>query len=107
MREGRVRGLISTNANEVGGNIGDLDAVVLCGYPGTVASFWQQAGRAGRRQQAAAAILVGGATPLEAYYFAHPAALLDAPVEPAHLPLTNPYLLRDQLWCAAYDAPLS
>jgi DEAD/DEAH box helicase domain-containing protein len=107
MREGRLRGLISTNANELGVNIGDLDAVVLCGYPGTVASFWQQAGRAGRRQQPAAAILVGGITPLEAYYFAHPRALLDAAVEPAYLPLANPNLLRDQLWCAAHDAPLS
>lgn len=107
MREGRLRGLISTNANELGVNIGDLDAVVLCGYPGTVASFWQQAGRAGRRQQPAAAILVGGATPLEAYYFSHPAALLEATVEPAYLPLANPNLLRDQLWCAAYDAPLN
>jgi DEAD/DEAH box helicase domain-containing protein len=107
MRQGHLRGLISTNANELGVDIGALDAVVMCGYPGTVASFRQQAGRAGRSRQPALAVLVGGHTPLEAYYFAHPEALVTAPPEPAYLPTTNSHLLLDQVWCAAYDAPLS
>ncbi len=106
LAEGRLRGLATTNALELGVDIAGLDAVVLAGFPGTVASFWQQAGRAGRRGQGALVVLVARDDPLDTYLVHHPAALLGKPVERVVIDPRNPYLLGPQLLCAATELPL-
>lgn len=106
LAEGRLRGLATTNALELGVDIAGLDAVVLAGFPGTVASFWQQAGRSGRRGQGALVVLVARDDPLDTYLVRHPAALLGKPVERVVIDPTNPYLLGPQLLCAATELPL-
>ncbi|HZA81828.1 MAG TPA: DEAD/DEAH box helicase, partial [Actinomycetes bacterium] len=104
---GRLLGLATTNALELGMDIGGLDAVVLNGYPGTIASMWQQAGRAGRQGEASLAVLVGKDDPLDAYLLHHPADLFGRPHEAALLDPTNPYVLAPHLLCAAFEAPLT
>ncbi|KZS59514.1 MAG: DEAD/DEAH box helicase [Mycobacterium pseudokansasii] len=106
LAEGRLRGLATTNALELGVDIAGLDAVVLAGFPGTVASFWQQAGRSGRRGQGALVVLVARDDPLDTYLVHHPAALLGKPVERVVIDPGNPYLLGPQLLCAAVELPL-
>lgn len=106
LAEGRLRGLATTNALELGVDIAGLDAVVLAGFPGTVASFWQQAGRSGRRGQGALVVLIARDDPLDTYLVHNPAALLDKPVERVVIDPTNPYLLGPQLLCAATELPL-
>ncbi len=106
LAEGRLRGLATTNALELGVDIAGLDAVVLAGFPGTVASFWQQAGRSGRRGQGALVVLIARDDPLDTYLVHHPAALLDKPVERVVIDPANPYLLGPQLLCAATELPL-
>ncbi|HTX94719.1 MAG TPA: DEAD/DEAH box helicase [Mycobacterium sp.] len=106
LAEGRLRGLATTNALELGVDIAGLDAVVLAGFPGTVASFWQQAGRSGRRGQGALVVLIARDDPLDTYLVHHPAALLDKPVERVVIDPANPYLLGPQLLCAATEMPL-
>jgi DEAD/DEAH box helicase domain-containing protein len=106
LAEGRLRGLATTNALELGVDIAGLDAVVLAGFPGTVASFWQQAGRSGRRGQGALVVLIARDDPLDTYLVHHPAALLDKPVERSVIDPANPYLLGPQLLCAATELPL-
>ncbi|WP_375426619.1 DEAD/DEAH box helicase [uncultured Friedmanniella sp.] len=107
LQEGRLRGVAATNALELGVDIAGLDAVILSGFPGTRSAFWQQAGRAGRRGQPASVTLVGRAHPLDAYLLAHPAALLDAPVEPTVLHPEHPELLAPQLAAAAQELPMT
>ena len=106
LAEGRLRGLATTNALELGVDIAGLDAVVLAGFPGTVASFWQQAGRSGRRGQGALVVLIARDDPLDTYLVHNPAALLDKPVERVVIDPVNPYILGPQLLCAATEMPL-
>ncbi|SOJ57749.1 DEAD-box ATP-dependent RNA helicase RhpA [Mycobacterium simulans] len=106
LAEGRLHGLATTNALELGVDIAGLDAVVLAGFPGTVASFWQQAGRSGRRGQGALVVLIARDDPLDTYLVHHPAALLDKPVERVVIDPANPYILGPQLLCAATELPL-
>ncbi|MGO9227214.1 DEAD/DEAH box helicase [Mycobacterium sp.] len=106
LAEGRLRGLATTNALELGVDIAGLDAVVLAGFPGTVASFWQQAGRSGRRGQGALVVLIARDDPLDTYLVHNPAALLEKPVERVVIDPANPYLLGPQLLCAATELPL-
>lgn len=104
--KGELRGLVSTNAMELGVDVGGLDAVVMNGYPGTVSSFWQQAGRAGRGSNPGLAILVARDDPLEQFLIRNPEQILDKTVESVALDPENPSILSDQLMCAAHERPL-
>ncbi len=103
---GQLLGVTATNALELGIDVGDLDATVLNGYPGTIASTWQQAGRSGRGSGHALSFLVTGDNPLDQYFARHPQELFGRPHEQARTNLANPYVLADQLRCAAYEQPL-
>ncbi|MBO0680971.1 DEAD/DEAH box helicase [Mycolicibacterium sp. S2-37] len=107
LAEGELRGMATTNALELGVDIAGLDAVVLAGFPGTVTSFWQQAGRSGRRGQGALIVLIARDDPLDTYLVHHPAALLDRPIERVVIDPANPYVLAPQLLCAATELPLT
>jgi DEAD/DEAH box helicase domain-containing protein len=104
--DGQLRGLATTNALELGIDIAGLDAVVMAGFPGTVTSFWQQAGRSGRRGQGALVVLVARDDPLDTYLVHNPAALLDKPIERVVIDPANPYILGPQLLCAATELPV-
>ncbi len=105
--DGRLLAAATTNALELGVDIAGLDAVVMSGFPGTVASFWQQAGRAGRRTQGSLVVLVARDDPLDTYLVHHPEALLGRPVEATITDPGNPYVLGPQLLCAALELPLT
>ena len=104
---GELTGVASTSALELGVDISGLDAVVSAGFPGTIASFWQQAGRAGRRGQGALVVLVARDDPLDTYLVHHPEALLGRPVEATVTDPGNPVLLAGQLRCALAEKPMS
>jgi DEAD/DEAH box helicase domain-containing protein len=104
---GRLLGIAATNALELGIDVGGLDAVILNGFPGTLASMWQQAGRAGRTGRRSAAVLVAGDDQLDQWYAAHPQELTRRPPERAVVNPDNPFVLRAQVSCAAHELPLT
>jgi DEAD/DEAH box helicase domain-containing protein len=104
--DGSLRGVAATDALELGVDVGSLDAVVVAGWPGTVASLWQQVGRAGRRGREALAVFVAADNPLDHYLLANPSELWGRPLEAAVIDVTNPYVLAPHLRCAAWELPL-
>ena len=106
LRDGEIRAVVATNALELGIDIGSLDAVVMAGYPGTIASTWQRAGRAGRRQSAALAVLVASSAPLDQYIIEHPEYFFERPPEHAHINPDNLEILINHLKCAAFELPI-
>ena len=105
LRAGRITSVVSTNALELGIDIGQLDACVLCGYPGTIASTWQQAGRAGRRGSVSLLIVVASSSPLDQYIIKHPEYFFKQSPEQALINPNNLYILLNHIKCAAYELP--
>jgi len=105
LREGNVRGVVATNALELGVDIGRLEAAVLVGYPGSIASTWQQAGRAGRRRSVSVAVLVATAGALDQYIVTHPEFILERSPEHAYVNPDNLVILSNHLRCAAFELP--
>src|SRR5919112_4808944 len=103
---GDLLGVVSTSALELGVDVGALDAVVCCGYPGSVASIWQQWGRAGRGTDPSLAVYIAGRDALDQYLFENPRRVLGRRVEAARVTLENPYILGPHLLAAAHEAPL-
>ena len=106
LKSGSLRGVVATSALEVGIDIGDLDAVLIAGFPGTRMATWQRAGRAGRGESMAAAVLLAGEDPLDQYYMHHPSAFFGGGVEDAVVDAGNPYVMAGHLMCAAAEMPL-
>jgi DEAD/DEAH box helicase domain-containing protein len=106
LRDGEIRAVVATNALELGIDIGSLDAVVMAGYPGTIASTWQRAGRAGRRQSASAAVMVASSAPLDQYIVEHPDYFFGRSPEHAYINPDNLEILLAHLKCAAFELPL-
>lgn len=105
--DGELTGVTATNALELGVDIGGIDACVITGYPGTVASTWQQAGRAGRRKGESLAVLVAASNPLDQFLMRRPDYFFGKPHEHAALDPTNKHILGGHLLCAAYEMPLT
>ena len=105
--EGSLSSVVATSALELGVDIGGLDACVLNGFPGTVASMWQQIGRSGRGLRPSAAVLVAGDDQLDQWIMKHPTELLERPVEQAVINPDNPFVLGPHLACAAFEKPLA
>lgn len=105
--DGTLRGVATTNALELGMDIGGLDACICNGFPGTIASFRQQIGRAGRSAQQSLALLVAGDDALDQWYAAHPRELFDRPAERVVVNTANPFVLTPHLGCAAFEKPLT
>lgn len=107
LREGRIRGVVSTNALELGIDVGSLDATVMAGYAGTIASTWQRAGRAGRRSGSSCAVLVASSAPLDQFIVQHPDYFFGRSPEHAFVQPDNPEILLNHLKCAAFELPLA
>src|SRR5262245_37473571 len=107
LREGVVRAVVSTNALELGIDIGALDVAVLAGYPGTIASTWQRAGRAGRRTGRSAAVMVASSAPLDQFVVRNPSYFFEASPERALIDPDNLHILLDHIKCAAFELPFT
>lgn len=105
LRDGSIQGVVSTNALELGIDIGGLDASVVAGFPGSFNSFWQQAGRAGRRGGVSVAVFVASSSPLDQFVARNPDWFFERPSEEARLDADNPYILTDHAKCAAFELP--
>ena len=106
LRDGEIRAVVATNALELGIDIGSLDAVVMAGYPGTIASTLQRAGRAGRRQTTSLAVLVASSAPLDQYIVEHPDYFFARSPEHAHINPDNLEIALNHLRCAAFELPI-
>jgi len=107
LRAGQVRGVVSTNALELGIDIGALDVCVMAGYPGTIAATWQRAGRAGRRTGQSAAVMVSSSAPIDQFVVRHPSYFFDASPEHALVNPDNLHILVDHVKCAAFELPFT
>lgn len=107
LRNGSIMGVVSTNALELGVDIGHLQACVLTGYPGSIASTWQQAGRAGRRQDESVIFMVASSSPMDQYIIQHPEYFFERNPETARIQPDNLIILVDHLKCAAFELPFS
>jgi DEAD/DEAH box helicase domain-containing protein len=106
LRVGAIRAVVATNALELGVDIGSLDAVVLAGYPGSIASTWQRAGRAGRRQTSSLAVLVASSAALDQYVVEHPEYFFESSPEGAYINADNLEIYLSHLKCAAFELPI-
>lgn len=107
LRDGSVRGVIATNALELGVDIGGMGASVVMGYPGSLASLWQQFGRAGRRNDACLSVLIASSNPLDQFVATHPDFLFDRSVERGLIDPDNLFILASHLKCAAFELPFN
>ena len=105
LRDGSIQGVVSTNALELGIDIGGLDASVLAGFPGSIASSWQQAGRAGRRATVSLSILVASSSPIDQFMIRHPEYFFSRSPESGHIDPSNLFIQTDQLKCAVFELP--
>ena len=107
LREGRIRGVVSTSALELGIDVGSLDATVMAGYPGTIAATWQRAGRAGRRSGSSCAVMVASSAPLDQFIVRHPDYFFGNTPEHAYIQPDNLEILVNHLKCAAFELPIA
>jgi len=107
LRDGHIHGVVATNALELGIDVGSLDACVMAGYPGSIASTWQRAGRAGRRSGSSCAVFVASSAPLDQFIVQHPQYFFGNSPEQAHIQPDNLEILVNHLKCAAFELPIS
>jgi DEAD/DEAH box helicase domain-containing protein len=107
LRDGHILGVVATNALELGIDVGSLDGCVMAGYPGTIASTWQRAGRAGRRSGSSCAVFVASSAPLDQFIVEHPDYFFGSSPEHAHIQPDNLEILVNHLKCAAFELPIS
>jgi DEAD/DEAH box helicase domain-containing protein len=107
LASGKMRGVISTSALEMGIDIGGLDVCILVGYPGTMVTTWQRAGRVGRQGRDSLIVLVAQADALDQYFIKYPDQFFGRPLETAGVDPDNPYVVKDHLPCAAQELPLT
>jgi len=105
LRSGEIQGVVSTNALELGIDIGGLDASILAGFPGSIASTWQRAGRAGRRSTVSLSVLIASSSPMDQFIIKHPEYFFGSPPESGRVDPNNIYILADQLKCAVFELP--
>jgi len=107
LRDARIRGVVSTSALELGIDVGSLDAVVMAGYPGTIAATWQRAGRAGRRSGSSCAVMVASSAPLDQFMVRNPDYFFGSTPEQAFIQPDNLEILVNHLKCAAFELPIA
>src|SRR5271170_4701839 len=107
LRDGRIRGVVSTSALELGIDVGSLDTVVMAGYPGSIAATWQRAGRAGRRSGSSCAVMVASSSPLDQFIVRHPDYFFGNTPEHAFIQPDNLEILLNHLKCAAFELPIA
>ena len=107
MRSGEITGIVATNALELGIDIGSLETCIMCGYPGTISSTWQQAGRAGRKNSMSAAVLVASSSPIDQYIINHPEYFFGKSPENGLINPDNLVILLSHIKCAAFELPFT